>query len=72
MKTKLPGNKRFAMLAVAALAGTMAFTLVAPALAQTTLVTICFRGRTVQVPSYLFPSYQLQGATAGPCSASAQ
>jgi hypothetical protein len=54
----------------AAIAGAVAFSFIAPALAQTTLITICYRGRTVQVPSYLFPTYQLQGATPGPCSVS--
>jgi hypothetical protein len=63
-------NKRIAMLAIAATAGSMAFTLVTPALAQTNLVFMCFRSRTIQVPSYLAPTYQLQGAQPGKCSTS--
>ena len=39
------------------------------ALAQgDSLVTLCFRNRTVQVPSYLVPRYlATPGTTAGPC-----
>lgn len=60
-------NNRSKTLLSAAIAGTVAFSFVVPALAQTNLVTVCFRSRTVQVPSYLFPTYQLAGATPGPC-----
>lgn len=39
------------------------------ALAQTIeTVTICFRGRTIVVPSYLLTRYIAAGATANACS----
>ncbi len=60
------------MLAAAATAGAMTFSLVAPALAQTTLATMCFRNRTIQVPNYLVATYQRSGATQGPCGVSPQ
>lgn len=63
-------NKRFAMLLLAVVAGSTAFSLVTPVLGQTTLVTMCFRNRTIQVPSYLVPTYQAQGARPGPCDVS--
>ncbi|MEO7677023.1 MAG: immunoglobulin domain-containing protein [Verrucomicrobiota bacterium] len=37
-------------------------------LSQTDLVTMCFRGRTIQVPSYLVSRYTANGATIGPCT----
>ena len=64
-------SKRIATLALAATAGSIAFTLVTPALGQgTSLVLLCFRNPTIQVPSYLAPTYQLQGAQPGACVSS--
>lgn len=71
-------NKRFALLLLALTAGAMASSLVAPAFGQGALVTICFRGRTVQVPNYLVQTYLNQPAAppnnipahVGPCDAS--
>ncbi len=70
MNNPLPKNKRLPMLA-AVVAGSMALALVAPAFAQTSLVTMCFRNRTIQVPSYLSNVYQAQGAQMGACVSSA-
>ena len=44
-----------------------------PASAQSgdQLVTLCFRGRTIQVPFYLQSRYTANGATIGPCAAAA-
>lgn len=63
-------HKRITKLVLAAVAGFMAFSFVAPALAQQGLVLACFRNKTIRVPSYLFPTYQAQGATPGPCGSS--
>lgn len=71
MKPTLRKNTRLATLALAVTFGAMAFSLVTPALAQLQLVPMCFRNRTIQVPSYLATTYQLQGATPGSCVVSA-
>ena len=34
---------------------------------STTLVTMCYRNRTIQVPFYLRATYITQGAMDGPC-----
>lgn len=52
----------FFTLAVAASVGIFAFDAMAA-----TLITLCFRGRTIQVPDYLEPRYLSAGATEGPC-----
>jgi hypothetical protein len=65
-------NNRNKVLLSAAVFGAVAFSFVAPALAQTTLIPICFRNRSIQIPSYLFNAYQLQGATPGACLPSSQ
>jgi hypothetical protein len=63
-------NNRIAKLVLSAALGFMAFNFVAPALAQTNLVPMCYRNRNIQVPSYLVPTYVLQGGTQGTCSSS--
>jgi hypothetical protein len=68
-------SRRFLMLSLAVILGAGAFgldsILTPPALAQTdTLVTMCFRNRTIQVPFYLRPRYIAGGAMDGPCPAS--
>ena len=60
-------SKRLALIAVAGFVGFGA--VAASALAQgDTLVTICYRNRTVQVPTYLLPRYLIvAGTTRGAC-----
>jgi hypothetical protein len=66
--------KRSISLALAFVAAASAFSILAPLSAvadPTDLVTICFRNRTIQVPSYLLARYQaIPGTTNGPCPTS--
>lgn len=63
-------NNRSKTIIAAVIAGAVAFSFVAPALAQVSLVPMCFRNRNIQVPSYLVTTYQLQGAQPGTCQVS--
>ena len=62
-------SKHFLMLAVAIVGGLGA--VITSALADgDELVILCYRDRTIQVPSYLVPRYVLKGAVAGSCPVS--
>lgn len=72
MKTTQPQSTmiktiRLALLALAAAAGIGAFQHTSHAVGSTDLITICFRGNTVQVPFYLRFRYFTAGGYAGPC-----
>lgn len=58
---------RLLLLSVAAAAGIGAFQSTSHAVGSTQLITICFRGNTVQVPFYLRFRYFTAGGYAGPC-----
>jgi hypothetical protein len=59
-------SKRFMQMALAGIVGMGA--IVTSAIADDTLVTLCFRNRTIQVPSYLVPRYiAVAGTTPGAC-----
>jgi ABC-type sugar transport system substrate-binding protein len=58
---------RLALLALATAAGIGAFQSTSHAVGSTQLITICFRGNTVQVPFYLRFRYFTAGGYAGPC-----
>jgi autotransporter-associated beta strand protein len=58
---------RLTCLALAAAAGISAFQATGHAVGSTELITICFRGNTVQVPFYLRFRYFSAGGYAGPC-----
>lgn len=57
-------SKRNLFFTLAAVLGVGIFTFDALAV---NLITICFRGRTIQVPDYLEPRYLSAGATEGAC-----
>jgi ABC-type sugar transport system substrate-binding protein len=72
MNTTAPKNTmkqsiRLILLALAAAAGVSAFQSTGHAVGSTQLITICFRGNTVQVPFYLRFRYFTAGGYAGPC-----
>lgn len=58
---------RLSLFALAAAAGLSAFQTTTHAVGSTQLITICFRGNTVQVPFYLRFRYFTAGGYAGPC-----
>jgi hypothetical protein len=58
---------RLVLLSVAAAAGIGAFQSTTYAVGSTELITICFRGNTVQIPFYLRFRYFTAGGYAGPC-----
>jgi hypothetical protein len=58
---------RLLLLSVAAAGGISAFQSTSHAVGSTELITICFRGNTVQVPFYLRFRYFTAGGYAGPC-----
>jgi ABC-type sugar transport system substrate-binding protein len=58
---------RLLLLALAAAAGIGAFQSTSFAVGSTELVTICFRGNTIQVPFYLRFRYFTAGGYNGPC-----
>jgi hypothetical protein len=64
MKTTL----RIALMSLAVAVGFGTAAMTAIAASGDDLVTICFRGRTVGVPTYLLPRYlAVTGTTIGPC-----
>jgi hypothetical protein len=63
MKTTI----RLILLSVAVAAGIGTFQSTTYAVGSTELITICFRGNTVQVPFYLRFRYFSAGGYAGPC-----
>jgi hypothetical protein len=67
LKTTMNKSIRFALLALAVAAGLSAFQTTTHAVGSTQLITICFRGNTVQVPFYLRFRYFTAGGYAGPC-----
>ena len=62
---------RLLLLSLAAAAGIGAFQSTSYAVGSTQLITICFRGNTIQVPFYLRFRYFTSGGYAGPCLVSA-
>lgn len=58
---------RLLLLGLAAAAGIGAFQTTTYAVGSTQLVTICFRGQTIQVPFYLRFRYFSAGGYNGPC-----
>ena len=62
-------SKKILILALAVVAGAGPF-LPSVFAAGDTLVTICYRGRTIQVPFYLMTRYTNNGATPGTCPTS--
>ena len=58
--------KRIAIMSIAAVVGLGGAAVTALAQGDA-LVTLCFRNRTIQVPSYLVGRYVTAGATSGPC-----
>lgn len=61
---------RLILLALAVVAGVGAFQSTSQAVGSTDLVTICFRGNSIQVPFYLRSRYIAAGAYNGPCVSS--
>ena len=61
-------SRKFILLALALAAG--AAPLLTTALAQDTFVTMCYKGRTIQIPFYLRLRYMGAGAVDGVCSVS--
>jgi hypothetical protein len=65
--SKILKLRRSYLLAIAS--GAMAFFMVVSAQAQSNgLVTMCYRGRTIQVPPPFVQNYESLGATLGACS----
>ena len=62
-------SKKILILALAVVAGAGPF-LPSVFAAGDTLVTICYRGRTIQVPFYLLIRYTSAGAQPNPCPTS--
>lgn len=62
----MKSSKHFLALAIAVVAGLGAVVTSAMA-AGDDLQFLCYRNRTIQVPSYLVPRYVFKGASAGPC-----
>lgn len=63
-------HKNLLMLAVAVVSGLGAAVTSAIAQSNDDLVLICYRGRTIQVPSYLVARYVFKGAASGACNPS--
>jgi ABC-type sugar transport system substrate-binding protein len=61
---------RSLMMLLAVVAGIGASSLTSYAVSSTDLVTLCFRGRTIQVPFYLAYKYYAFGAVDGECPTS--
>jgi hypothetical protein len=59
--------KKYAGYTLAVAAGMLSFLFVANSFADTT-TTMCYRGRTITVPTSYVASYQALGATVGACS----
>ena len=62
MKTSKP-----VLTIVAAIVTSLSAVLTSAIAADDDLVFLCYRSRTIQVPSYLVPRYILKGATTGAC-----
>jgi hypothetical protein len=62
---------RLTLLALTAAAGIGVFQTTSYAVGSTQLITICFRGNTIQVPFYLRLRYFTSGGYSGPCVVSA-
>lgn len=62
---------RLLLLSLAAAAGIGAFQSTSYAVGSTQLITICFRGNTIQVPFYLRFRYFTAGGYSGACLVSA-
>jgi hypothetical protein len=66
----MKSSKRFLSITLAAIVGLGAAGLTALAASGDDLVTLCYRNRTIKVPTYLQSRYIGVGATIGPCSPS--
>ena len=61
-------SKRFLILSLATIVGLGGAAATALAQQGDTIVTLCYRNRTIKVPSYLAARYLAkQGTTSGPC-----
>lgn len=60
-------STRLLMLLLALAAGLGVFNISTQAVGPTELITLCFRGKTIQAPFYLRFKYYGLGAVDGPC-----
>ena len=60
-------SKRFFALSLAIIVGLGGAAATALAQSGDTVVTLCYRNRTIKVPNYLSARYVTKGATAGAC-----
>ena len=60
-------STRLLLLLVALVTGLGAFNMTSHAVSGTELITLCFRGKTIQAPYYLRFKYYGLGAFDGPC-----
>lgn len=63
----MKSSKHFLVLAIAVVVG-LGAVLTSAMAAGDDLQFLCYRNRTIQVPSYLVPRYVFKGATAGACA----
>ncbi|MEO7319465.1 MAG: hypothetical protein ABIZ56_10790 [Chthoniobacteraceae bacterium] len=62
-------SKRFFLLSLAIVVGLGGVAATAVAQSGDTIVSLCYRNRTIKVPSYLVPRYTIKGAAIGACPA---
>lgn len=64
-------SKRFFLFSLAIIVGLGGVAATALAQSGDTIVTMCYRNRTIKVPSYLVPRYVAKGAKANACPTTA-